>query len=252
MPYVVLHHTLCSGWIPDEHDAEGNIITYATALEAVQSRDTFLREIQDDIDAGERAEDAGYSLDDYEIEACGEDGQSPSPAGPAAEIGWLVALGLIGDRVVAPHVRAHAPDEAAVVEAACIAALAGNKTEFMEYAPTIHSVAAATMDGAPREAAIRLAVSFLSVCHAAGNFLSANDETEAEELSRATYQVATAAFLAYLTAAILMDGTPEEAEKTVNVVSGQLVSLVDDYAPRQPSLPRTPAVRRFAPGPEPA
>ncbi len=65
--YEVRHYTVCDGWvntwlINDEPQ------TFATREEAQAELDSFLSEIQSEIDSGEREPDAGYSRDEFRIE----------------------------------------------------------------------------------------------------------------------------------------------------------------------------------------
>lgn len=71
--YEIQTFTLCGGWtntwfITDKDNAE-TPETFATEAEAQQALDEFLKEIQDEIDAGHRLPDEGYSPDDFRIAA---------------------------------------------------------------------------------------------------------------------------------------------------------------------------------------
>ena len=69
--YEIQTFTLCDGWINTwliiEEDNTETLETFATEAEARQALDEFLNEIQEEIDAGQRLPDEGYSLDDFRI-----------------------------------------------------------------------------------------------------------------------------------------------------------------------------------------
>lgn len=69
--YEIQNFTLCAGWtntwfIIDKDNSE-TPETFASEAEAQQALDEFLREIQEEINAGQLSPDAGYSLDDFRI-----------------------------------------------------------------------------------------------------------------------------------------------------------------------------------------
>lgn len=69
--YEIQTLTLCDGWINTwfiiEDDNTETPETFATEAEARQALDEFLREIQQEIDAGHRAPDEGYDPDSFRI-----------------------------------------------------------------------------------------------------------------------------------------------------------------------------------------
>jgi hypothetical protein len=69
--YEIQTFTLCGGWINTwriiEQDNSETPETFATEAETRQALDEFLKEIQEEIDAGHRLPDEGYSLDDFRI-----------------------------------------------------------------------------------------------------------------------------------------------------------------------------------------
>ena len=73
--YEVQTWTLCDGWINTwsmTQEVEDNIFIevheiFATRKEAQQALDEFLSDIQDEIDAGQRAADEGYDPHDFRI-----------------------------------------------------------------------------------------------------------------------------------------------------------------------------------------
>lgn len=69
--YEIQTFTLCDGWINtwriiDQNNTE-TPQTFATEAEARQALDEFLNEIQEEIAAGQRSPDEGYSPDDFRI-----------------------------------------------------------------------------------------------------------------------------------------------------------------------------------------
>ena len=74
--YEVQTWTLCDGWINTWSISEEvgvNIFTdvpetFATKEDAQQALDEFLSDIQSEIDAGQRAADEGYQVEDFRIE----------------------------------------------------------------------------------------------------------------------------------------------------------------------------------------
>lgn len=71
--YEIQTFTLCDGWINTwfiiDKDNSETPETFASEAEAQQALDEFLREIQEEIDAGHRLPDEGYSPDDFRIAA---------------------------------------------------------------------------------------------------------------------------------------------------------------------------------------
>ncbi len=73
--YEVQHFTLCDGWVntwsSTEKSPDGRFIevpeTFPTRKEAQEALDEFLADIQDEIDAGQRAADEGYDPDNFRI-----------------------------------------------------------------------------------------------------------------------------------------------------------------------------------------
>ncbi len=69
--YEIQTFTLCDGWINTwriiQKDNTEIPETFATADEAWQALYEFLHEIQEEIDAGDRSPDEGYSFEDYRI-----------------------------------------------------------------------------------------------------------------------------------------------------------------------------------------
>lgn len=69
--YEIQTFTLCDGWINTwfiiEDDNTQTPETFATETEAQDALDEFLDEIQEEIDAGQRAQDEGYSPEDFRI-----------------------------------------------------------------------------------------------------------------------------------------------------------------------------------------
>lgn len=71
MPYEVQMYTLCDGWINTwsvhHEDGSSQLQTFPT-IEAAQAEiETFLAEIEAQIENGERQPDEGYDLDDFRI-----------------------------------------------------------------------------------------------------------------------------------------------------------------------------------------
>lgn len=69
--YEIQTFTLCDGWINTwfiiEDDNTQTPETFATETEAQHALDEFLDEIQEEIYAGQRAPDEGYSPEDFRI-----------------------------------------------------------------------------------------------------------------------------------------------------------------------------------------
>lgn len=66
--YEVQIFTVCDGWV-NTWTVDEVPETFATRAEAQAALDEFLAEIQDEIEAGQRAPDEGYDPDDFRIEA---------------------------------------------------------------------------------------------------------------------------------------------------------------------------------------
>jgi len=71
MKYEVQHYTICDGWINTwlVCDEDNNEIpqVFDTKEEAQAELDEFLMDIQEEIKAGERKADEGYSADEFRI-----------------------------------------------------------------------------------------------------------------------------------------------------------------------------------------
>lgn len=74
--YAVMQNVICGGWTntwsTTDDDGKEIPLTFATEAEAEAEIDEFLKEIQDEVDSGERDEDQGYDADEFcivEIEA---------------------------------------------------------------------------------------------------------------------------------------------------------------------------------------
>ena len=69
--YEVQHYTLCDGWVNTWTISEGDDDpipqVFATRDEAQAELDEFLRDIQDEIDCGDRAPDEGYDASEFRI-----------------------------------------------------------------------------------------------------------------------------------------------------------------------------------------
>ena len=69
--YEVQQHTLCEGWVNTwrilNEDGTETPETFNTRHKARTELDAFFKEIQEDIDNGDRAPDAGYSRDEFRI-----------------------------------------------------------------------------------------------------------------------------------------------------------------------------------------
>lgn len=69
--YEIQTFTLCDGWINTwfiiEDDNTQTPETFATETEAQHALDEFIDEIQEEIDAGQRAQYEGYSPEDFRI-----------------------------------------------------------------------------------------------------------------------------------------------------------------------------------------
>lgn len=71
-PYYEVHHyTLCQGWVNTWSVIDENNVstpqTFKTREEAQAAIDEFLREIQEEIEYGERDENHGYSEDEFMV-----------------------------------------------------------------------------------------------------------------------------------------------------------------------------------------
>jgi len=69
--YELQTWTLCDGWVNTwsvSDEAREAPETFATREDAQAALDEFLRDIQDEIDAGQREADEGYDLADFRIE----------------------------------------------------------------------------------------------------------------------------------------------------------------------------------------
>ncbi len=80
MAWEVQHHTLCQGWINcwiEEVDGESRPLTYPSEAAAQDAMEEFLREIEEEIDAGERDPDHGYDAEEFRVVAVGpkDDGE---------------------------------------------------------------------------------------------------------------------------------------------------------------------------------
>lgn len=75
MSYEVQALTICDGWINTwavlHPDGSSEPETFETAEEAQAALDEFFADIQAEIDAGQRAEDEGYSRDEFRIVKAG-------------------------------------------------------------------------------------------------------------------------------------------------------------------------------------
>jgi hypothetical protein len=72
MKWEVQHYTLCDGWIntwsiTDERIGHDKPLVFETEQDAQREIDEFLGDIEAEVEAGERAEDEGYSEDEFRI-----------------------------------------------------------------------------------------------------------------------------------------------------------------------------------------
>lgn len=75
MTYEIQHFTICDGWVNTwticHEDGSTTPVTFATEADAIAALAEFLAEIEEEIAAGERGTDEGYTSDEFRIVQAG-------------------------------------------------------------------------------------------------------------------------------------------------------------------------------------